>query len=66
MAAGKSDLIDLEVVFKHGTANAVLIEYDRGETWLARSLIEIDGEETRGETVTVTLPEWLAIEKELV
>ena len=34
-----------------------------GDCWLPRSLIELNGEQGN---VTVTLPEWLAVEKGLV
>ena len=55
----KSDLVDIACELRHETDQAWLIFDGTKEVWLPKSLVEFaDGE--------VTLPEWLAIEKELV
>ena len=55
-----SDLIDIEVVLKHETELAWLVDDgDVKPVWIPKSQAEFDGE-------TLTLPEWLALEKELI
>jgi len=55
-----SDLIDIEVVLKHETELAWLVDDgDEKPVWIPKSQAEFDGE-------TLTLPEWLALEKELI
>ena len=64
----KSNLIDLECDYLGETDDAILIANpfeDKGEIWLPKSQIEIEYHGHVG-SITVTLPEWLAIEKELV
>jgi hypothetical protein len=63
----KSDVIDLTVQKLHETEKAVLVTDSIPEkgVWLARSQIEIEPCETGG-LYTVTLPEWLALEKGLI
>ena len=56
---GNSDLVDLELVFLGETDKAFRVGYGDVTLWLPRSLVERDGN-------TFTMPEWLAIEKELV
>ena len=59
-----SPLLDLDVILVHTTDRAALVKEDEEAegVWLPLSQIEIDGD---GDTCTVTLPEWLAIEKGL-
>lgn len=62
-----SDLIDIELWLHHETAAAVLVSTDserKNAVWLPKSAIEI--ERRNGGTVLVTMPERLAVEKELV
>lgn len=59
MVNRKHDIIELDCIIKHETEKAYLVETDMGEAWVAKSICEYDGE-------TLQLPEWLAIEKELV
>lgn len=62
----KSDVIDIDVHLHVKTCNAVLVsetgDRDAAE-WLPLSQIEI--EKTGPASASVTLPEWLAIEKGL-
>jgi len=64
----KSDLVDLEVHIERDEPidKAVLVKLDGKKFWLPRSQIEIEyaGQDER--SATVTLPEWLAIEKGMV
>jgi hypothetical protein len=64
----KSDLIDLSLHQVAETPRAILVEsldFTSPKVWLPKSQIEIERTD-RGDYVTVTLPEWLAIEKKLV
>ncbi len=55
-----SDLIDIEVILKHETDSAWLVDDgDEKPVWIPKSQAEFDGE-------ILTLPEWLAMEKELI
>jgi hypothetical protein len=63
----KSDLIDLTVIVRHTTERGVLVycpNADRQE-WVPLSQVELAADEN-GKTHTLTIPEWLAIDKELV
>ena len=62
-----SDLIDITVQKMHETDAAVLVTDTTAEksVWLPKAQIEIEASEVPG-LHTVTLPEWLAIEKGLV
>jgi len=52
-------LVDIEVELRHETDAAYLVN-DGGESvWVPKSQCELDGS-------TLTLPEWLAMEKELI
>ena len=67
----KSGLVDFEVQIKHQTSPAVLIfdpeDEDRIKTiWLPCSQIEIEYKDQSERLATVTMPEWLAIEKGMV
>lgn len=61
----RSDVIDVNVHLHHETDKAVLVS-DTGDkddaVWLPKSQIEIEPD---GATHVVSLPEWLAIEREL-
>lgn len=66
----KSDLIDLELYYVAETEKALGVSdkpNGKGLTvWLPLSQIEWEMKDIKKRTVVVTLPEWLAIEKELV
>lgn len=66
MTSGRSDLTDVCVEFRAGTAKAILVRDGDTEVWLPRSLIEIEGEELRGCAITVTLQEPFAQDKGLI
>jgi len=66
--AGKSDIIDIFMRVKHRTEKAVLVtdEKDEGdEVWLPLSQIEIEMDDDP-KYATISLPEWLALDKGLV
>ena len=68
MTSGKSDLIDLFLVWRGETERAIAVtetEDGREWVWLPKSVIEYERDEAKG-TVAVTLPERLALEKELI
>lgn len=53
-------LVDLDLDLKHETEKAFLVTDGIRDVWLAKALVENNGDGT------FTMPEWLAIEKELV
>lgn len=63
----KSNVIDIDGAIEATTEKAVLFhDGDKSKAvWLASSQIEIEETEVAG-IVTVTLPEWLALEKGLI
>lgn len=68
MTSGKSDLIDLLLVWRHETERAIAVtetEDGREWVWLPKSMVEYERDEEKG-LVAVTLPERLALEKELI
>lgn len=62
----RSNLVDVEVIIVHQTDKAVLVKSDEEAdgVWLPLSQCEVDGEP--GSVGGVTLPDWLATEKELI
>ena len=58
------DEIDICVEFLKDHGRAIKISDGNVEEWLPKSQIEYDGEE--GDTITVTMPNWLALEKGLI
>ena len=68
MTSGKSDLIDLLLVWRGETERAIAVtEMEAGQEWVWRpkSMIEYERDEEKG-LVAVTLPERLALEKDLI
>ena len=63
----RNELVDLELVILAETDLAVMVHNDKdAKVWLPKSLIEIDGDITgKGRPSTVTMPTWLAEEREL-
>ena len=65
----KSDIIDLRLVLVTQTEKAILVnenEDNSGKSiWLPKSKVEFD-DVTLGTITTVTLPEWLALDKGLI
>lgn len=63
----KSDLHDFEMQLHHETAKAVLVSDDgvrEHAIWLPKASIEFE-QKGKG-IVTVTMPEWFAVEKGLL
>jgi hypothetical protein len=60
-ASGRSDIVDLEGEIR-GPGTTLAVQFYDGErtVWLPRSQIEINDDGT------ISLPEWLAKEKELI
>ncbi|MDH3195539.1 MAG: hypothetical protein OEL78_04415 [Hyphomicrobiales bacterium] len=61
MTSGRSDLVEIACTVIHQTGRAVLIHDGTRKVWLPLSACEIDFQ-----AGTVTLPESLAHEKELI
>jgi hypothetical protein len=67
--ATRNDTIDIEVTLHAETALAILVSDDGDEdtaVWLPKSQIEYPGIAIKGFVITVTLPEWLAMDKGLI
>ena len=64
----KSDLIDIDVEVTHRTEKAVLVHTGIKEksVWLPLSQVEVEPNGAFDGIETVTLPEWLALEKGLI
>jgi hypothetical protein len=62
MAAKIVDVEDLDI--KNRTDKAILVDDGKVSVWLPLSQVEV--EEYRDGTYTVTLPEWLAKDKGLI
>lgn len=58
------DLVDIICKLKHETDAAWLIDDGDRDVWLPKSQCEL--ELSKNMVCTITLPEWLAIEKELI
>ena len=61
----KSDLVDIQLEILNETDKAVRVSDGEHICWLPKSQIEIERRSKAGGAI-VTMPEWLAIEKELV
>lgn len=59
-------LVDIEVEVRRETEKAVLVHNGVSECWLPKSQVEIGERQPQSNIATVTLPEWLAIEKGMV
>ena len=64
----RSDLIDIDVEFKHATAAAILVSPDgEKEVWLPKSAVEWPEDTARrGQVISITLSRRLAEDKGLV
>ena len=63
----KHDIIELKVLKKHETEKAVLVEnLKEKDVWIPKSQIEIDYEDEETSLIDIQIPEWLAIDKELL
>lgn len=65
-SAQKSDLVDLTLMIKHQTDKAILVYNDLkdADIWLPKSQVEVEAID--GRHSVVTMPEWLAKDKELI
>ncbi len=63
----RNDMIDVEdLEFLHETDSAILVEFDGDEVWIPLSQIEWGMDAEKGDTITVSMPEWLAEAKGLI
>lgn len=54
-------IIELSVIIKHETDKAIMVENLKGkDTWLPKSQVEVDS------PTEIQIPEWLAVDKELI
>jgi hypothetical protein len=59
-------LIDLTLVEKRRTADAILVTDAERSVWLPLSQIEINEAHPKTNVIEITLPEWLAKKRELI
>lgn len=64
MTSGESDIIDLKVQILHERDKAILVDDGDRKVWLPKSMIEFEPD--AGTLSIVSLPEWLARDKELI
>lgn len=60
-----SDTVELELDLKHETEDAYLVSDGDEDVWLPKSLVR-SVDELEGDTVLITIPEWLAKDRGLV
>ncbi len=60
MTSGRSNLVDIDATLVHETDRAVLLDTGSVRAWVPKSAVENNGDGTW------TLPEAMAVEKELV
>lgn len=58
-------MIEISVTLVHKTERAILVEDGDQEVWLPKSQIKFDAANA-GETISVELPEWLAMKNGLI
>jgi hypothetical protein len=61
----KSNLVDIACILKHETPAAWLVHDGDRDIWLPKSQCELEPGKD-GKPCIVTMPEWLAQEKELI
>ena len=61
-----SDMVEISGELIHETDEAILIDDGNRRVWLPRSQIEMDGTAFAGYNIKISVPEWLAQEKELI
>lgn len=60
------NLAELDLEKEAETSKAILISDGNTECWIPKSQLEDDYEELPSGLIRIIIPEWLAIEKELV
>jgi len=67
MIMKKHDIMELTVLKKHETEKAILVQnLKQKDVWIPKSQIEIDSEDEETSMIDIQIPEWLAIDKELL
>lgn len=65
-----NEIVEITVIFKHETSQAILINDGDIEVWIPKSQIEnyddLDEVIEKGHEITIEIPEWLAIENDLI
>lgn len=63
----RNDMIEVEdLEFRTEAGAAIIVEYDGEEVSLPQSQIEWPDDAERGDLITVTMPEWLAMDRRLI
>ena len=78
MTSGKSDLVEVSLEYRKDSASGQASAFFQGDyeddragngkeiwIWLPKSQIEVE-KDSDGKTCTVTMPEWLAMDKGLI
>jgi hypothetical protein len=69
MARREAEKIEVSVIFKHNTDNAILVSDGDNDIWLPLSQIECDEDLSAfepGDDIELLMPEWLAKEKGII
>jgi hypothetical protein len=63
-----SKIIELKIQIEHFTNKAILVKnLNDNKVWIPKSQIELDDEELSiGQIQEIQIPEWIAVDKELV
>ena len=65
-----NEMIPFEVKFLHQTESALLVDIEGEKVWLPKSIIEVDEYELdgirKGNILEISIPEWLATDKQLI
>jgi len=61
-----SGMVDISGELIHETDNAILIDDGDRRVWLPKSQVEMEGMAFAGYNIKISIPEWLAQEKELI
>ena len=59
-------LIEVAVTILHETVMAFLVDDGINQVWLPKSQIKDHEDISIGETLEIEIPEWLAIDKEII
>jgi hypothetical protein len=65
----RSNLVDIDCIYVHETDKAIKVkrhETDPDPVWFPLSAVEVEGPRARGCKITLTAPEDLFLEKEMI
>ena len=60
------DIIEVATTIRHQTDKAILVDEGKEKIWLPKSQVEIDEHDEKTGAATLSMPEWLAVDKGLI